>query len=165
MKLLKADYSRYREKGYSLGDVIFSRGFQAVLSYRLRHWLKRKRISFLNSIIEYVTEVITNVEIPAETTIGKGMIIYHGGPVLINSGAKIGENVSIRPGLVIGGDYDGNGVPVLGNNIEIGVGVKIIGDIALGDNISIGANAVVIKSFPSNCVLVGIPARDVKRVS
>ncbi|HBY01492.1 MAG TPA: hypothetical protein DEG92_02945 [Rikenellaceae bacterium] len=126
MQLVKTDYYRYREKGHSLGDVIFSRGFQAVLSYRLRNWLHKNRIPFLNIIMEYITEVITGVEIPANVTIGKGLIIYHGGSVLINSGSQLGENVSIRPGVVIGGDYDGNGVPTLGNHIEIGVGAKIL---------------------------------------
>lgn len=163
MNLLKADYHRYREKGHSIGDVIFSRGFQAVFSYRLRHWLYKNRIPFINTIIEYITEIITHIEIPENVSIGGGLLIYHGGPVLINSGSRLGENVSIRPGVVIGGDFEGKGVPVLGDNIEIGVGAKILGNITLGENIKIGANAVVTKSFPSNCLIAGIPARKVNQ--
>lgn len=163
MKYLLADYRRFRHAGHSLADLVFSRGFQAVLSYRLRNWLVSKRIPFLHVLIGYFTEVVTNIDIPAHTIIGKGVVIYHGGPVVINATARLGENISLRPGVVIGGDYQGIGAPILGNNIEVGVGAKILGAIELGNNTKIGANAVVIRSFPHNSVLVGVPARNISK--
>lgn len=161
MSNLSQDYRRYRETGHSNADLLFSRGFQAVVSFRLRHWLWKKRIPILHVIIGYLTEVITGVEIPATVSIGGGLVLYHGGPILFIGSARLGCNVGIRPGVVIGGDYSGNKAPVLGNNMEIGVGAKIIGNVELGDNVQVGANAVVTKSFPANCVLVGIPARSI----
>ena len=163
MANIKYDYRRYRETGHSFADIMFSRGFQAVVSYRLRYWLVCKHIPFIHIIIGYLTEVITNVEIPANVCIGRGLVIFHGGPVLINGRACIGERISLRPGVVIGGDYDGKGAPTLGDNIDIGVGAKIIGEIVLGNNIMVGANAVVTKSFPVNSVLVGVPARNISK--
>ena len=160
---LSQDYMRYRETGHSNADLLFSRGFQAVVSYRIRHWLWRKRIPLLHVIIEYMTEVITDVEIPATVNVGGGLVIYHGGPILITGNARLGNNIGIRPGVVIGGDYRAEKAPMLGNNIEIGVGAKIIGNVELGENCQVGANAVVTKSFPANSVLVGIPARPLAR--
>jgi serine O-acetyltransferase len=163
MMFLQADFQRYRETGHSMADIFFSRGFQAVVSYRFRNWLISKHIPFIHVIIGYFTEVITNVEIPANVTIGKGLVIYHGGPVIINGNASLGENIGLRPGVVIGGDYHGDGAPTLSSNIEIGVGAKILGGIHLGENTKVGANAVVTKSFPSNSVLVGIPAVNIAK--
>ncbi|MEI6825840.1 MAG: hypothetical protein WCK54_09625 [Desulfuromonadales bacterium] len=161
MSNLKQDYRRYRETGLTNADLLFSRGFQAVISYRLRHWLLMKKIPILHVIIGYITEVITDVEIPAAVCAGGGLVVYHGGPIHITGSARIGENVGIRPGVVIGGDFYGKFAPVLGNNIEVGVGAKILGNVVLGDYCQIGANAVVTKSFPSHSVLVGIPARPI----
>ena len=158
---LKQDYQRYRETGSSITDLMFSRGFQAVVSYRLRHWLWMKKVPFIHVIIGYFTEVVTGVEIPPTVIAGGGLVIHHGGPVLMIGNTRLGNNVSVRPGVVIGGDYLGGGAPVLGNNIEIGVGAKIIGNVNLGDNCQIGANAVVTKSYPEYSVLCGIPARPI----
>lgn len=160
---LSKDYMRYRKTGHSNADLLFSRGFQAVVSYRIRHWLWRKRVPLLHIIIGYMTEVITGVEIPANVHAGGGLVIYHGGPIILAGSARLGNNIGIRPGVVIGGGYRAEKSPVLGNNIEIGVGAKIIGDIELGENCQVGANAVVTKSFPANSVLVGIPARPLAR--
>ncbi|HBY02385.1 MAG TPA: serine O-acetyltransferase [Rikenellaceae bacterium] len=161
MKFLREDYKRHRETGLSIQDLLFSRGFHAVVSFRLRSWLLSKRIPFLHIIIGYLTEVITDVEIAPNVPIGGGLVIFHGGPITISPGAILGKDIKLRPGVVIGGNFQGNGVPTFGDNIDIGVGAKILGEITLGDNTKIGANAVVIKSFPANSVLVGVPAKNI----
>lgn len=165
MANLKHDYRRYLETGHSFADVILSRGFQAVVSYRFRRWLYLKRIPYIHALIGYITEVITAVNIPPELEIGKGLVIFHGGPIGVNRKARLGENIGLRPGVIIGGDYLGKGAPTLGDNVDIGVGAKIIGEIVLGNNIKVGANAVVTKSFPANSVLVGVPAHTIAKTS
>lgn len=93
-------------------------------------------------------------------TIGPGLNLPHRGTLIIAKNAKIGNNARIHCGVNIGGTDAG--FPVIGNNVYIGPGAKIFGDIVLGDNIKIGANAVVNKSFPEeNCTLVGAPAKIV----
>ena len=90
---------------------------------------------------------------------GKGLNIHHAGTIIVNPDARIGENCNIRPGVVIGVNGSSDKAPRLGNNIYIGAGAKIIGDIVIADNIAIGANAVVNKSFEEEGITVaGIPA-------
>jgi serine O-acetyltransferase len=161
MNILRTDYRRYRETGLGTFDIFLSRGFQAVVSFRLRSWLYSKRIPLLDLLIGYLTEIITCVEIPPNISVGEGLVIFHGGPIVIHPRAILGRNIGLRPGVVIGGDFQGKGIPTLGNNIEIGVGAKIIGQITIGDNTRIGANSVVTKSFPANSILVGVPAINI----
>ena len=93
---------------------------------------------------------------------GPGLYITHGGPIVVNPKARIGKNCVINICVNIGHNYDGGGAPQIGDNCFVGPGAKLFGDIVIGDNVKIGANAVVNKSFPEgNCTLVGVPARKV----
>lgn len=93
-------------------------------------------------------------------TLAPGVEIYHHGSVIINGNAKIGEGCKLHGMNCIGNNGITEAAPVLGKNVDVGVGVKIIGDVTLADDIKIGANAVVTKSFlEKGCTLVGIPAR------
>lgn len=95
--------------------------------------------------------------------IGKGLSLPHYGTIVISNEAKIGENARIHICVNIGA-YTG-GAPVIGDNVYIGPGTKIFGGIRLGNNIKIGANAVINKSFEEdNIVLAGVPAKIVKRI-
>lgn len=87
---------------------------------------------------------------------GPGLALAHWGNVMVNSKARIGANCRIHPGTCIGAN--GGAAPVLGDNCYIGPGAKIYGGIKLGDNVRVGANAVVNRSFPSDSLLVGVPA-------
>ena len=91
---------------------------------------------------------------------GPGVCFCHYGTLVVNKDARIGSNCRIHVGVNIGG-YNG-GVPVIGDNVYIGPGSKIFGGITIGNNVSIGANAVVNRSFPDNVVLAGIPAKIIK---
>ena len=96
---------------------------------------------------------------------GKGLILVHPKGVYISGKVKGGKNITIQSGVVIGSKYNGLPVltPTLGNNVYIGSGAKIIGDVKIGSNVNIGANAVVIKDVPDNSTVVGVPARIIKR--
>ncbi|OQO72239.1 hypothetical protein BH744_12010 [Enterococcus villorum] len=106
---------------------------------------------------------LLNSQIPYRLTIGKGIRVWHPFGIIIHPNCVIGENVTIRHQVTIGKATDEGGVPILGNNITIGAGAKILGDIHIGDGTVIGANAVVTKSFPEKSILVGCPAIDISK--
>ena len=98
------------------------------------------------------------VEIP-ENVFDEGLIIHHNGNIVVNGSAKVGKNCQLHGDNCIGNVGKENR-----NNVEIGVGAKVIGGITLADNIKIGANAVVTQSFYEDGItLVGIPARKLER--
>lgn len=90
---------------------------------------------------------------------GPGLCLAHYGTLVVNKNTKIGKNCRIHVGVNIGSQ---GGTPVIGDNVYIGPGVKIFGPITIGNNVTIGANAVVNKSFPDNCVVAGVPAKIIK---
>lgn len=95
---------------------------------------------------------------------GKGLIIYHIGSIIVNPKARIGENCKLHGANCIGNNGMTEGVPYIGNNVDIGYGAVIIGDVRIADNTIIGANAVVNKSVLSpGCTVAGVPARIVKK--
>lgn len=98
----------------------------------------------------------------AINTCEKGLNIAHVGPIIINGNAHIGENARIHVGVNIGFNNGGNKAPRIGNNVYIGPGAKIFGDIDIADNVKIGANAVVNHScVDEGAVLVGVPAKKI----
>ena len=96
-------------------------------------------------------------------TCGPGLILVHWGSIVISAGAKIGSNCRIHSCVNIGAGA--NGAPVIGNDVYIGPGAKIFGAIEIGDNVIIGANAVVNRSFPANVTIAGVPAVIIKDYS
>lgn len=93
---------------------------------------------------------------------GPGLSIRHYGDIVVNSKARIGSNCVLHSGTNIG---DKNGCPIIGDNVYVGPGAKIFGRISIGNGVKIGANAVVNKDIPDNCVVAGIPARIIKRLN
>lgn len=100
-------------------------------------------------------------EIYELTPIGKGLHIAHGGCIVIHSGAVLGDNVSISQGVTVGQTLrDGKVLlPVIGNNVYLAPGAKVIGGVHVGDDVAVGANAVVTHDVPSGAVVAGVPAR------
>jgi putative colanic acid biosynthesis acetyltransferase WcaB len=111
----------------------------------------------------YLVEWVWGIEIPRKTLIGRGLSLYHGQALVINQGVVIGDNCTLRNSVTIGHKKLSDGTfsrcPRIGNNVDIGANVVIIGDIEIGDNTVIGAGAVVTKSIPANSIAVGNPAR------
>jgi serine O-acetyltransferase len=139
----------------------------AILVYRFGHWVHNWDVPLIRHffliiyfILKRITEVFTNIQISSNTTIGKGIFIAHLGDIVISSGSKIGKYPSIHQGITIGGAGRGKkyGDPIVGDFVYLGAGAKLIGKIEVGNDVMIGANAVVTKSIPDNASVGGIPA-------
>lgn len=107
---------------------------------------------------------MTGIEIHPGAVIGKGFFIDHGMGVVIGETTRIGNNVTLFQGVTLGGTGKETGKrhPTLGNNIVVGSGAKVLGDIKIGDHSYIGANAVVLREVPAHSTVVGVPGRVVK---
>ncbi|MEE6637648.1 serine acetyltransferase [Limosilactobacillus pontis] len=117
-----------------------------------------KVINFLFIIIVFSSEIHVSDKISSK------LIFYHPYGIVIHGNCKIGDYCVIRQQVTIGNKgINDDGCPIIGNNVEIGAGAKIIGNVSIGDNSKIGANAVVTKSFPNNSILVGVPARNIAK--
>ncbi|MBD3288386.1 serine acetyltransferase [candidate division KSB1 bacterium] len=113
-------------------------------------------------MLNYMTSIILGIQIPVTTRIGGGLYLCHWGTIVVSKKAVLGENVVLFHDVTIG--HEKGKCPVIGNNVYIAPGAKIFGEITIGDNCKIGANAVVNKSFPADCTIAGIPAKIVKRI-
>lgn len=96
---------------------------------------------------------ITGFQIPPHTC-GKGLTIWHWGAIIVNGEARLGENCTLYPGVLIGHKTPGGGAAIIGNNVFIGAGAKIIGNVKIGDNVTIGQNCVIIKDIACNSKVV-----------
>lgn len=136
-------------------------GLHALIFYRISHALLKMHIPFLPRWISQVGRFFTGIEIHPGAQIGRGLFIDHGMAVVIGETSIIGDDVTLYQGVTLGGTGKAKGKrhPTLGNNVVVGAGAKILGDITIGDNSYIGANAVVIKDVPHNSTVVGVPGR------
>lgn len=132
----------------------------AIQLYRVANRLYKLKIPIIPKVIKLLIFLIYNSSIPYECEIGKNTKLGYGGiAVVIHKKAKIGENCVISQCVTIGGKKGCTELPIIGNNVFIGAGANILGNITIGDNCIIGANSVVVKSIPSNSVVAGVPAK------
>lgn len=137
-----------------------------MLVYRFGRWRYtipyaplRKPFSLLYKIAYKFIQIITGVELPCEAVVGPKFIIDHCGGVVVSGYARFGANCRIRSGVVVGlKRVEVPIAPVFGDNVDIGAGAKVLGDIRIGNNVLIGANAVVTCDVPDDSIAVGIPA-------
>ncbi len=139
-----------------------------VMAYRIAHfcsvWRKKSVINNLWAapiilFYRFVTECLFGYEIQAGATIGRRFTIHHGYAVVINKFVVAGDDFTIRHGVTIGNRGKSNACPVIGNGVELGANVVIIGDITLGNNVIVGAGSVVLDSVPDNALVVGEKAQ------
>ncbi|WP_129690843.1 serine O-acetyltransferase [Gottfriedia acidiceleris] len=136
---------------------------EAIKLYRIANKLYKHKIPVLPKIFYRMIYLINNCHIHYTTKIGKGTKLGYGGiSVVIHKDAEIGDNCMIGSCVTIGGRSGIKKLPVIGNNVYIGTGAKILGDLKIGDNSVIGANAVVITDFPANSIIAGVPAKLLK---
>lgn len=138
-------------------------GFHARQFHRIAHTLFKWHIPFLPRYISHISRFLTGIEIHPGATIGEGFFIDHGMGVVIGETTVIGDNVTLYQGVTLGGTSHlrAKRHPTLGNNVVVGVGAQLIGDITIGDNTKVGAGSVVVSSVPANATVVGVPGRVV----
>ncbi|MCD6287590.1 MAG: serine acetyltransferase [Candidatus Hydrogenedentes bacterium] len=148
--------------------AVYTPGLWIMALYRLGNRLCRaadknrllKLVSIPYGFLYFLLGVVTGIYIPLETDIGPGLYIGHWGGIMVHPKTVIGENCNLSQGVTIGeGGRAGNrGVPRIGDRVYIAPGAKVFGDIVIGNDVAIGANAVVNKSVPDKAVVGGIPA-------
>ena len=143
-----------------------AQGFWALVVYRFGRWrygvrpaVLRKVFSLVYRVLFKLVQIVTGIELPCEVVVGRNFVIDHFGGIVISGYARFGNDCRIRNGVVVGlGRTDEPCAPVIGNNVDIGAGAKVLGRIHVGDNVLIGANAVVVRDVPANSIAVGVPA-------
>lgn len=167
-KLIKQEIKTIKEKDpaakSTLEIVLLYQGFHALILHRLAHKLYKLKVPFLPRFISQFSRFITGIEIHPGATIGKNFFIDHGMGVVIGETAIIGDNCLVYQGVTLGGTGKEKGKrhPTIGNNVTLGAGAILLGNITIGDNSNVGAGSVVIKSAKENSTLVGVPARVIK---
>lgn len=147
-------------------EVIFCySGLHALIMYRLAHRFYKWHIPFLPRLLSHLTRIITGIEIHPAARIGRRLFIDHGEGIVIGATTIIGDDCLLYQQVTLGGTGKdlGKRHPTLGNNVIVGAGAKVLGNITIGDNVRVGAGSVVINDVPEHSTVVGIPARIVKR--
>jgi serine O-acetyltransferase len=149
----------------SLEVFLVYSGLHAIWIHRITHWLWINGFKFFARWISQIGRWVTGIEIHPGARIGAGFFIDHGMGVVIGETSIIGTDVTIYHGVTLGGTSltKGKRHPTIGDRVVIGAGAKVLGDIEIGADSRIGANAVVVKSVPDNSVVVGVPGQIVRR--
>jgi serine O-acetyltransferase len=139
-------------------------GFHSILLHRAAHRLYTSGFTLLARIVSQFNRTVTGIEIHPGATIGRRCFIDHGMGVVIGETTEIGDDVLMYQGVTLGGTGKEKGKrhPTIGNNVVIGTGAKILGNITIGDHTKIGAGSVVIHSVPDHSTVVGVPGRVVR---
>ncbi len=160
------------------GQITFGKFMKSLLfepGFKFTFWLRVTRYFYLKKGILFPLFIISRFilkhysykyefDISYRIPIGPGLSIAHIGYV-VAAASEIGSNCFLRPGVVMGKNLMDDGItPVIGDNVHFGVGCKVIGNIKIGNNVVIGANAVVTHDAPSNTVVAGIPARKIREL-
>lgn len=163
-KLIKSDLCRH---GRGVGFKAMCRAYLRVPGFRYMFWFRIASHQYgkwggvITVLILNHYSYLFGMGIQRGTNIGKGFYIGHFSGIIVSGAAIIGDNCNISQGVTIGvaGSGENRGVPQVGNNVYMAAGAKLIGKIKIGNNVAIGANAVVTKDVPDNAVVVGIPAK------
>ncbi len=143
-----------------------AQGFWALVVYRFGRWRygvrpvwARKLFSGIYKVLFKLVQIVTGIELPCEVVIGRNFVIDHQGGIVISGYTRFGNDCRIRNGVCIGlARVDDPCGPVIGNGVDIGTGAALLGRITIGDNVLVGANAVVLCDVPSDSIAVGVPA-------
>ena len=164
-------FDNLREDWRTYDRDLFRQGMWVMAVYRFGRWryqIRRRwmRMPFSAAyrILWLLVEILTGIELPCEAIVGRRFRIDHFGGIIISGDAVFGDDCVIRNGVTVGLRNTGErGSPVIGNRVDVGAGAKILGSIRIGDDVAIGANAVVLTDVPAHSIAVGIPARVLPR--
>ena len=134
----------------------------AIKWYRRERWLYVHHLKILSKLLFRLMQIVLGCTIPPTVIIGDGCIIAHFHGIVIHHETKIGAGTTIYQNVTLGG-RNGNPGPIIGENCVIGAGACILGNIKIGNNVKVGANAVVLDDIPEGCTVVGVPGKIVKK--
>ena len=140
--------------------MLLNDGSLAQLLFRSMSYCQRHHLKPLAAILYRLNALITHATIGRNADLGPGFVILHSVGVVINGNVRAGRNLVIYHGVTLGAER--NRSPVLGDDVYIGAGAKVIGGVRVGSRVRIGANAVVTKDVPDGATVVGVPARIVR---
>lgn len=176
MRLLRKVFSQIKEDIQTIYDkdpaadnifevILCYPGLHALIMHRIAHKLNYWKIPLIPRMISNFSRFMTGIEIHPAARIGRRFFIDHGMGVVIGATTVIGDDVLLYQGVTLGGTGNEHGKrhPTLGDNIVVGSGAKVLGNIEIGSNSRIGAGSVVVDSVPENSTVVGIPGRIVKQ--
>jgi serine O-acetyltransferase len=140
-------------------------GLHAVWFYRINHWLWQHGFLLLARWLSQVARLLTGIEIHPGATIGRRLFIDHGLGVVIGETAIVGDDVTLYQGVTLGGTGKEHGKrhPTIEDNVVIGGGAKVLGNITVGRNSRIGAGSVVLRNVPEHSTVVGVPGHIIFR--
>ena len=167
--LIKEDFLNVKRNDpalHSTFELFFNYpGLWALFFHRIAYALYQRGLRFLPRFISAIGLFLTTIDIHPAATMGRRVFIDHGVGVVIGETAVIGDDVIIYQQVTLGGVSTSKGKrhPTLGNNVVIGAGSKVLGNIHIGENSKVGANSVVVKDVPADSTAIGIPARVLKR--
>src|SRR5215831_8454543 len=150
--------------------VLCYAGLHAVWFHRVNHWLWNHGLRLAARWMSQFARLLTGIEIHPAAHIGRRLFIDHGMGVVIGETAILGDDITIYQGVTLGGTGKEKGKrhPTIGNNVTIGAGARILGNVMIGDNCRVGAGSVVLRDVGPNSTIVGVPGhiilRDGKRV-
>jgi serine O-acetyltransferase len=156
----KAECYNLRPGLKSLLGAVLRDGSTAQILYRLMQFCQSHHLTPLAMVLYRMNVHLGHVVIGRGAQFGPGLVILHSFGIVINTDVRAGKNLVLEHGVTIGAEKGKS--PILGNNVFVGAGAKIIGGIKIGSDVKIGANAVVTKDLPDGATAVGIPARVVK---
>ena len=140
-------------------------GLHAVWWYRIDHWFWNHGMFFVSRFLSQIGRLLTGIEIHPGAKIGRRLFIDHGMGVVIGETSIVGDDVTLYQGVTLGGTGKEHGKrhPTLEDNVVVGGGAKILGNITVGRNSRIGAGSVVLRNVPDNSTVVGVPGHIVFR--
>lgn len=136
--------------------------YRAVFLFRVSQWLGAHRLSVVADLVKQVNHSTTGADLAWQARVGNGLILYHPVGVVFGPDIVVGHNCTVQQGVTLGGRAEG-GSATVGRNVFLGAGCKVLGNVVLGDDVTVGANAVVLRDIPDGKVAVGVPARIIEK--
>ena len=176
MSLFLTDIKKYKNYSgkSSMVLILTTQGLWALFVYRSSNYIYKSKLPsiikkpllLVSIIFQKWIEIVSGISIPYSCSIGHSFYIGHFGGIIINSNAIIGNNCNISQGVTIGVSGRGNkrGVPVLGDNIYIGANAVLAGNIKIGSNCVIAANSLVIEDIEKKSTVIGVPAKNINNL-
>lgn len=148
-------------------EGLLSLGFWALQVYRFGHLryrfqtrLIRWPLALVHAVLAKLAEMLTGISIGVQAEIGRRLVIEHCSGIVVHGHARLGDDCILRQGVTLGNRHlhDPLGAPRLGDRVNVGAGAKILGRVVIGNDVDIGANAVVLCDVPDGHIAVGVPA-------